>query len=232
MATTKQQKGTGNENTTATPSTEDTMSDVKASAGQAFDQAKEKVTEAANQAQQKAKSQLAERKDQVADGIDTVVAALRKTGEDLEGQNTGPVGGYVSKAANALGNISQHVRQNDVDQLLHEVEGFARREPAIALGSAFAIGVIAARFLKSSNQRRSNTSGQYDSMGNQYASASYTSTPYTSNQNRNSNGPYSNNNYANNSRYSDGSYADGNMDSQTTNSFNEGSGTSGTAEES
>lgn len=220
MATTKQQKGTGSDNATATPSTEDVVNDVKASAGQAFDQAKEKVSEVADQAQKTAKSQLAERKDQVADGMDSVAAALRKTSEELEGQDTGPVGGYVNKAANFLSDISHHVRQNDVDQLLHQVEGFARREPAIALGSAFAIGVIAARFLKSSNQRRSSAVGQYDNMGNSYTGASYTSGSYASNQ-------YPNTNYTNTNRYSDGSANTG-----SSNYLTGGTSTSDTAEES
>ena len=185
MSTTRQQKPTGSDN--ATSSTEDMMKDVKNSASEVLDQAKGKVSEAAGQVQQKAKSQLAERKDQVADGIDSVAAALRQTGQQLEGQVTGPVGKYVSKAASTLSNISNHVRQNDVDQLLHDVEGFARREPAIALGSAFAIGILAARFLKSSNQRRSNTGSQYGNAGNQYASMG--------NQ-------YAAGNYSNNNRYS------------------------------
>lgn len=152
--------------------------------------------------------------------MDSVAAALRKTSEELEGQDTGPVGGYVNKAANFLSDISHHVRQNDVDQLLHQVEGFARREPAIALGSAFAIGVIAARFLKSSNQRRSSAVGQYDNMGNSYTGASYTSGSYASNQ-------YPNTNYTNTNRYSDGSANTG-----SSNYLTGGTSTSDTAEES
>jgi len=194
MATTRQQKSTGSDSTTS--STENMMKDVKDSASEALGQAKDKVSEAAGQAQQKAKSQLAERKDVVADGIDSVAAALRHTGEELEGQDTGPVGKYVSKAANALSDISNHVRQNDVDQLLHEVEGFARREPAIALGSAFAIGILAARFLKSSSQRRYNAGGQYDSAGNQYASSG--------NQYSSAGNQYASGNYPNSNRYSNG----------------------------
>lgn len=220
MATARQQKGTSSDTANATPSAEEVVNEVKTSAGEAFDQAKEKVGQVADQAQKTAKSQLANRKDQVVDGIDSVVAALRLTGEQLEGQDAGPVGSYVSKAANALGNISQHVRDRNVDQLLHEVEGFARREPAIALGAAFAIGVIAARFLKSSNQRRYNPSGQYDSASNQYASNAYSGNQYSGNQ-------YGSSNYGSSSRYSDSSANTG------TSNYRPGStSTSGMAEES
>jgi len=167
MATTRQ-KNTSSEGTTAS---EGMANDIKNTASDAMDQAKEKVSQAAGQAQQKAKSQLTDRKDQVADGMDSIAYALRQTSQQLEGQDASMVGNYVTKAADTISNISHQVREKDVDQLLHEVEGFARREPAIALGSAFAIGVIAARFLKSSNQRRfSNTSEQsgYGYSGNQY----------------------------------------------------------------
>lgn len=164
------------------PSTEDIVNNIKNVAEDALGQAKEKVTQVADQAQQKAKSQLAGRKDQVADNMDNVANVLRHTSEQLQGQNAGMVGEYVVKAANKLSDVSRYVRQNDIDQLLHEVEGFARREPAIALGSAFAIGVIAARFLKSSNQRRSTSGyrGQYENMNRQLMTR-------TSNPNNNTN---------------------------------------------
>jgi len=223
MATTRQQKSPGSDNTRS--SAEDMMKDVKNSASEALGQAKDKVSEAAGQAQQKAKSQIAERKDLVADGIDSVAAALRHTGEELEGQNTGPVGTYVSKAVNALSDISNHVRQNDVDQLLHEVEGFARREPAIALGSAFAIGVLAARFLKSSSQRRYNAGGQYDSAGNQYASAGN----QFGNQYSSAGGQYGSGSYPNSSRYSNGGTGSNQSASNYSTDYSSGGvGTSGT----
>ena len=223
MATTRQQKGTGNDTASSMPSTEDVVNDVKASANEAFGQAKEKVSQAADQAQKTAKSQLADRKDQVADGIDSVASALRQTSQQMEGQDVGPVGSYVGRAASALSDISQHVRENNVDQLLHEVESFARREPAIALGSAFAIGVIAARFLKSSNQRRYNTGSAYNNASNSY-SGNYTS----SNQYPNTSS--TSGNYASRSDDSDAGMNTGNSNYLGTGTG--GTNTSGMAEES
>jgi hypothetical protein len=119
---------------------------------------KEQLSETAERVQQTAKSQLTDRKDQVADTMDNVVSALRKTSEQLQGEDTGFMGDYVNKAADKVSSLSQHLRENDLDGLLRETEDFARREPALFLGGAFALGVIAARFLKSSSERR------YDSM--------------------------------------------------------------------
>ena len=56
-----------------------------------------------------------------------------------------------------IGSIASRpqIRNRDVGELVNEVQRFARRQPALFVGSAFAIGVIGARFLKSSsdNQR-------------------------------------------------------------------------------
>lgn len=159
MATTRQNDGNGinsakAQSASSTESGMDLVKGAKDSAGEVLNQAKEKLSEVAGQAQNEAKSQLAERKDQLADGMNSVAAALQHTSEQLHGQDSGKIGVYVSKAAGKLSDLSNYVRQNDIDHLLHEVEGFARREPALMLGGAFAIGIIAARFVKSSNHRR------------------------------------------------------------------------------
>lgn len=156
--------------------TENVINDVKNSAGEVLEQAKDKVSQVADQAQKQAKTQISERKDQFANRVDSLAKALRQTSHQLQGQETGAINGYVDKAANTLSDISSHIRDNNIDQLLHQVEGFARREPAIALGSAFAIGIVAARFLKSSNQRRNKFDPQSNSGLSQYgqrASSNY-----------------------------------------------------------
>jgi hypothetical protein len=140
----------------------------------AANEVKEKLGETAERVQQSAKSQLSDRKDQVADSMDNVASALRNTGEQLRGEDTSFVGDYVNKAADKVSSLSQHLRDNDLDGLLRETEDFARRQPALFLGGAFALGVITARFLKSSSERR------YDSMSaNRYQSYYTTNhTPY------------------------------------------------------
>jgi len=49
-------------------------------------------------------------------------------------------------------NWADYVQQTDVRQMADRVESFARREPAIFLGGAFALGLLGARFLKSSRR--------------------------------------------------------------------------------
>jgi len=63
-----------------------------------------------------------------------------------------------------LERFSNNVRGKDVNELLDGARDFARRQPALFVGGSFAVGLLAARFLKSSGQEaaRSN-SGRSDS---------------------------------------------------------------------
>lgn len=171
-------KNMNGEDVDTTSSTSSVVEDAKASASQAWAQTQEKVGQATSQAQEKAKSQLGEQKDRVASGVESVAQALRRTSDQLQEEQPGAVSDYVSKAADKLADISTYIRQNNINDLLREAESFARREPAIFLGSAFALGVIAARFLKSSGPSQSYNADRrlavsdYGS-GNQYARAPY-----------------------------------------------------------
>lgn len=167
-------KRDSNEGTEYTSEASSTADDLKNTAQQAFSQAKEKVGQSAeqvtDQVKDTARSQLSQRKDQVADSVEGVAQALRKTSDQLRDNDSGPFGNYVSRAADALTDVSQHLRENDLNELLHEAENFGLREPAILLGGAFALGIIAARFLKSSAQRTYDGGGQRLGSGGQYGS--------------------------------------------------------------
>jgi hypothetical protein len=64
---------------------------------------------------------------------------------------------YVEGAADQIEDWSRRLREKDVDALLSDVQRLARRQPAVFVGSAFALGLVGARFLKSSRQQN-----QYD----------------------------------------------------------------------
>ena len=66
---------------------------------------------------------------------------------------------YAGKAADQLEQFSARLRERDLTELMDDAKRFARRQPALFVGIAFAAGVIAARFLKSSpdGQRRFRT---------------------------------------------------------------------------
>ena len=110
-------------------------------------QAKEVGTNVAAHTKEVLGEQLARRADQSADQLNDVANALRKTSADLEGK---PAARYMEKAADQVDRISHYLRDANIRDVRKNVESFARREPLLYLGGAFAIGLLGARFLKSS----------------------------------------------------------------------------------
>jgi hypothetical protein len=110
--------------------------------------------------QQQANSALSSQKGRAADSLKTVIDAVRQTGEALREKN-GTIAGYADSAASQLERFSSQMRDRDVSELMEDVGDFARRRPALFVGSGIAIGMLAARFLKSSasSGTSSGTSG-------------------------------------------------------------------------
>ena len=122
--------------------------------GEVARQGREKASEYAGKGREQAESQIATRKDQAAGQVEGVANALRRTGEQLHEQDQGSVGRYAEQAAEQAERFSDYLRDRDADQLLGDVEDFARERPAVFLGGAFLLGAAAARFLKSSAGQR------------------------------------------------------------------------------
>jgi len=129
---------------------------------QVVQQAGQKAGQVMDQARDQVKSQLSSQKDRATDGLGTIAQALRQTGDQLRTQDQAVVSQYVEQAAQAVESFSGYLRDKQVDDLVLEVENLARRQPAVFLGGAFALGFLAARFLKSSGQSAQSTSGQGD----------------------------------------------------------------------
>ena len=76
------------------------------------------------------------------------LASLRQTGETLTEHDQKLAGEYAQKAAVRVEHAADYLRERNVDEVVRDVQDFARREPALVLGGAFALGFLAARFLK------------------------------------------------------------------------------------
>jgi hypothetical protein len=116
---------------------------------------------------QGATSQLSTQKNRATDGIGTVAQAVRQTSQQLRTQQHDTIANYIDQAANQLEQFSTRLRDKDIGELMRDAQQFARRQPAVFIGSAFAIGLLGARFLKSSRDRRDADAGR-----NSYARSS------------------------------------------------------------
>jgi hypothetical protein len=129
---------------------------------------------------QGATTQLGTQKDRATDGIGSVAQAVRQTTQQLREQRHETIARYVDEAANQLERVSQRLREKDIGELMDDAQRFARRRPAVFIGSAFALGVIGARFFKSSREpeRTSGTRTVYGTSGT-YMDPLVATTPLT-----------------------------------------------------
>jgi hypothetical protein len=106
-----------------------------------------------------AAAQLSSQKTRATDTLGSVAAAIRQSSQPLRDNNQAMLADYAGKAADQLEQFSTRLRERDLTELMDDAKRFARRQPALFVGAAFAAGVLAARFLKSSpdGQRRFRT---------------------------------------------------------------------------
>ena len=125
---------------------------TKQQTGQLARQARQQGSQLANRGSEQVKSQLANQKHQAAQRMTPLQTALRETAHQLRSQGQGPIAQYADRATDQVERFSGYLRETDVDEIVDEVRGFARRRPGLFLGGAAALGFLATRFLKSSSQ--------------------------------------------------------------------------------
>jgi hypothetical protein len=113
-------------------------------------QVQETAEELMERAGETARSRIDDGKQQAARELNSVAHALRNCGTDLESDRTALLAPYVNRVADQVERFSRYIDTHSPQDIARNVEGFARRNPAVFLGGCFALGMVAARFLKSS----------------------------------------------------------------------------------
>lgn len=107
------------------------------------------------QIKEKAAGMVDEQKSNVAAGLTDVADSIRQVGENLretDDQNSiaRVTARYGETLAEKIESFSGYIEQVRIKDLTRDVEGFARRQPALFIGGAFLVGLLATRFLKTS----------------------------------------------------------------------------------
>lgn len=105
-------------------------------------------------AQGRIRSLLEMQTDRAADQLGSVANALHKAAEQLNDENNGTAAHYAGQAADRVERVADMLRNSTMDDMVGQVERFARRQPEVFVGAAFAVGFLFARFVKSSGERR------------------------------------------------------------------------------
>jgi ElaB/YqjD/DUF883 family membrane-anchored ribosome-binding protein len=129
------------------------------------DQASAKVQDAASAAQEKAsdlreqgsarlRDQFDQRSNQAGSQVRSLAEAMRRSGNELSNQGNGNAAQLTGQAADRIERIASYLEQKRGDELMRDVETFARRRPWMLAGIGMLAGVAAARFMKASSEER------------------------------------------------------------------------------
>jgi hypothetical protein len=99
-----------------------------------------------------ADQQISKQKETASGVLEQVAGALQMTGEHLRSSQQERVAGFAQQAADRVRQLSDSIRGAEPRDLIRRAEEVARREPALFLGGAFVLGLLGARFLKSSER--------------------------------------------------------------------------------
>ena len=124
--------------------------DINRLAGEAADAGRDSI----GAAQGRIRSLLETQTGRAADQLGSVANALHKAAEQLNDENNGTAARYAGQAADRVEQVADMLRNSTVDDMVGQVERFARRQPEVFVGAAFAVGFLFARFVKSSGERR------------------------------------------------------------------------------
>ena len=118
----------------------------------------------AEQVKRAAEGEIDRRSTKLADGLDAVGHAMRLAAEDLEGEGQDWLADYTRRAAGQVERVTRYLHDEDAPAMLADLEDMARENPGTFLGTSFAAGVAAGRFLRSSRPEyeRGRQNGRQD----------------------------------------------------------------------
>jgi ElaB/YqjD/DUF883 family membrane-anchored ribosome-binding protein len=112
-------------------------------AGSFKDKAGDKAREYANTGKDKATDLL--------DSLSQTVTDLAKSVDERLGTSYGD---YARKAADAVSGAAGTLKDKDIDDLVADTREFVRKQPAIAIGAAAAVGFLLTRLVKAGSNDR------------------------------------------------------------------------------
>lgn len=126
---------------------------VQEQAHQVTKEVRQQANQLVSTMQEQASTVVGEQMDQATNTVGSVASALRQSSRELHAENQGFIAQYVDEAADQLDRVATYLHNSDpsdFNNIIGDVEDFARREPALFLGGAMVAGLFLSRFLKSS----------------------------------------------------------------------------------
>jgi len=111
---------------------------------------------------ERAAAQLNTQKDRATDGVGNVVQVVRNATRELRDQHHETMAEYIDRTVAQVERFASRLKNKDVTELVQDAQTLARRQPAVFIGSAFALGLLGARFFKSSSPAGSRRTWQHE----------------------------------------------------------------------
>ena len=163
-----------NESQTGTSQARDQMSDA---AGQVQEKVRETAQEAKAKAGDSMRQQVDTRSTQAGQQARSIADAIRQSSEQLRSQQKGGAAKVLDGSAERTERLGTYLEQSSADDILRDVENFARRQPWLVAAGAFMAGLAASRFMKASSSRRYREGGGSMGFADQQGMREYTSEP-------------------------------------------------------
>jgi ElaB/YqjD/DUF883 family membrane-anchored ribosome-binding protein len=122
------------------------------------DRVVEEAKSSIRQVRDSASSSLDQSRNRAADSIDSIASAVRGTGDRLRSDNQTTAANLTDSLAQQVERVSAYLRTRDLGSVREDLERFAREQPTVAIGVALAVGMLGARFIKSSPRRSGGSS--------------------------------------------------------------------------
>jgi ElaB/YqjD/DUF883 family membrane-anchored ribosome-binding protein len=131
--------------------------------------AQEKASELRAQGSSRLQEQFDRRSSEAGSQARSIAEALRRTGQELNDQGNSRTAQITGPAADRFERLGSYLEQTSGDDLMRDVESFARRRPWMLAGVGLLAGVTASRFMKASSEQRY---GRYRQTSEQWPSRS------------------------------------------------------------
>ena len=129
---------------------EETMEDAASPSRKA--ETRQKADELAHKAGHTAKEQIGKQKANAVGRLSHISGALRSTSDHLRHEDESSIAKFVDGAARQVDQFVGYLDQRTADDILQDTRQLARRDPALFLGGAALLGLLGARFLRSSDR--------------------------------------------------------------------------------
>lgn len=128
---------------------------VKDQAQQAVQQGQQKVNQVWELGRTQFRGALTGQKERIATGLGDVAQMLTQSATTMRDQGQAGGSAIADSLSQRVAKLSETVHQKEIEEILADTEDFARRQPAVFLTIATLLGVLLARFLKSTGQATS-----------------------------------------------------------------------------